>query len=239
MYPPLLGRFYAPARNHWSASPHWVTDVQYQPEPPILVRGSMNPWADERQREVFNAEEQTWTKIQVEQKTYRAVLRQIDAKMAQFNDLIRQVEGITGKKSQFGEITTYAALAYSLSGGPYGLLVSLGKMVLDFGLGMLAAKKKKKKLNKLVQQIEQVQAELTALTAQIDGIQKKVHDLIQTGDRIRNSQEVRVSQDWQNSESLYAKRVSLDRQRADVLRERNRQVALWQPKPSGGDYANI
>jgi len=160
------------------------------------------------------------------------VLALVDAAMAEFNHQLRRLEGLTGKKAPLGDLTTYAALAYSLAGGPYGFLVAIGKMGLDF----LMSSRKKKKIQAIVDTLERLQAELTRYTATLDQIQNKVHGLIQTGEAIRNSQVVRVSQDWAKSESLYAQRVTLDRQRADVLRERNRQVALI-PRRTGGPDA--
>lgn len=230
MYPALLGRFVAPQPGHWTKSPHWVENVQYQPEPPLAVRGAMNPWEQERQRVVFAAEELTWVKIQAQQKEYRRVLRLIDVAIDRYNQLIHELEELTGKKSGAADIANYAMLAYSLSGGPYGFVLSIAKMGFDF----LMSSKKKKKINKKIHEIESVQAELKRLSQVLDGIQKKVHDLILTGDKIRDTQAVQMSKDVEVSEQAWAKRQSLDKQRADVLRERNRQVALWQPRPRGG-----
>jgi len=230
MYLSHLGKFNVPAND-----PDWVPKITYTPEPPIVVRGAMNPWQEERQRVLFMAEEAAWKTIQRLQGDYRGLMAKIDAGMREFNAKIAEVEAITGKKSGINELTTYASLVYSLSGGPYAWAVSLGKLILELGLGFLKARKKKKKLEKIKQQMDVIRARLAALSQQVETLQKEIGRLIRSGDAVRSAQAVQMTTDMAQSESAYRERRALDRQRADVLRERNRQVAQMSRTPGGSD----
>lgn len=233
MYP-ALGKFTFP-----EGVDEWVPQVRYIPEPPVVIRGSMNPWAEERQRALFLQEEKAWVEIQKLQKDYAGLMGKISYQMGLFNEKVREIERITGKKSGVATLTNYASLVYSLAGGPYAWAVALGKLILDFGMGMLEAKKKKKKVQKIVKEIEAIQAVLMGLHKQIQAIGEKISGLIQTGDSVRSAQSTQMVEAVTNTEAAYAKRQSLDRQRADVLRERNRQAFLLPRLTPGGPYDAI
>ena len=110
MYLPL-GKFIVPPGEDW------VPGIKYQPEPPLAVKGGLNPWADERQREVWMVEEKAWAAIRVLQAEYNGLMREMSSAMQQFNNGVTALESLTGKKSGIGQVTNYASLGYALVGG--------------------------------------------------------------------------------------------------------------------------
>lgn len=230
MYPSHLGKFNVPTGGDW------VPGVTYQPEPPISTPGYMNPWALERQRELFTAEEKAWVEIQKLQRSYKSIMAAIQFQMNDFNSHIERIESLTGKKSGISQITNYASMMYSFSGGPYAWAASLLKFGVDIAMSFI----KKRKLKKLMKELEEIQAKLLALSARIEKVQADVTKLVQTGETIRSAQSVKVSADVKATETAYAKRQELDSLRASVLRERNRQAAaLPRLAPGGPNYATI
>jgi hypothetical protein len=222
-----LGKFSVPQTENW------VPGVTYTPEPPLVIRGAMNPWAQERTREVYLAEEQAWKKIITLQAEYRALYAQSEILIARHNALIQQLEKLTGKKS--GLLSAQNIGLYVLqnaiyaAGGPWGYAFMAVKLGVEFLLGNL----KKKKIQKTIKELETLNATLTALYQKLEGIGQQVGGLVQTGDVLRSTQAARIQQDLTQSETLYQQRQSLDRLRADVLRERTRQVAQLYPARQG------
>lgn len=224
MYPSYLGKFLIPTTEDW------VPGITYQPEPPMAVKGGLNPWADERQRELWMAEEKAWAAIRTLQTQYNSLMKQIQRAMALFNEHLREFEKLTGKKSGISEITNYASMGYALVGGPYAWAAAL----VSFTVGFIQSKAKARKIKKQVQLLEQAQALLLRLKAEIEAVQEKITVELGKGDAVRSVQQSRMAQDTAQSEVAYAKRESLDRQRAAVLRERNKQAYLLPRLAPGG-----
>lgn len=235
MYPSIatlrplhLGKFSVPQTENW------VPGVTYTPEPPIVIRGAMNPWEEERTREIYLAEEAAWKRILPLQAEYRALYARSEILITRYNAVIHELEDVTGKKSglfsaqNIGMYIVQNAIS-SAAGGPWGFAF----MALKTGIEFLLGNKKKKKIENLVKELEALNAQLTALFQQLQGIADQVSGLVQTGDVLRATQAARIQQDLTQSETLYQQRQSLDRLRADVLRERNRQVAQLYPARQG------
>lgn len=224
MYP-SLGKFLVPPGEDW------VPGIRYQAEPPLAVKGGLNPWSDERQREVWMVEEKAWAAIRALQSEYNSLMSQMSRAMQQFNDGVASLEALTGKKSGIGTITNYASLGYSLVGGPYAWAAALA----SFTFGFFSQQAKAKKIKKQVESLERLQAQMVSLKAKIEANIAAVTDQLNKGESIRSAQAGWIVQDVAHSEAAYVKRQDLDRQRASVLQERNRQAALL-PRLTPGGY---
>ena len=231
---PTLGRFYGTPPGQWEADPeHAILDIKYQAETPVQVRGALNPWELERTRELFLAEEAAWKTIQKDQVRYRELLRLTQEGIVRFNGLVAQLESLTGKKSGLLSVNNIASFVASSSGNPYVMAAMAVKMVVEAILGS----QKKKKIDRIMQELQSLQAQILAWYAELTTIQERVSELVQTGDRIRTMQQARFETVVAQSESAYQTRQNLDAQRGAVLRERNRQVALLYPTRPGGSDA--
>jgi hypothetical protein len=209
--------------------------VEYQPEPPIVVRGSMNPWNDERQRVVWQAEEKAWVTIQAKQSEYRRTYDRLQSTIAQMNSLVSELEGLTGKKMGMFTVQNLASMLAMSSGNPY---IIAAMFIKQFVFDAFAAKKKKKKIEGLVQRLESLQAQAKSIVDQLHVLEDTVTTLIATGDAIRNTQQTTITQDMAQSETAYQARQQLDTLRASVLRERIRQAATL-PSPPGGTHNDL
>jgi hypothetical protein len=232
MYPPLLGKFVVPeAGTRLMPSEGWVAGVRYQAEPPIVVKGGLNPWADERQREVYTAEEAAWKQIVPLQAEYVGLVHRQDVLITEIQHWLRDIEVLTGKKSGLSDASNYATLLYSLSGGPYAWAAALAKFGVDFVLGI----GKKKQLKSIMSKLEALAAQVAVVQARMQVVADAVVRLIQTGEAIRAGQLVKITQDVAQSEQLYQDRQGLERLRASVLKEKNRQAALMPTRQGGND----
>ncbi len=204
--------------------------MAYTPEPPIVVRGSLNPWNDERQRVVWMAEEKAWVQVQAKQRTYRSVYSSLQETISQMNAAVSELEGLTGKHVGMFSIQNIATLLASSTGNPYVIAAMLLK---TFVIDTLLGNKKKKKIQALVERLQVLQQQAQQYVARLHQLEDEVAKLIVVGDQIRNTQQAQMSQDLQQSETVYQARQQLDRTRASVLREQVRQVNLT-PRRSGG-----
>jgi hypothetical protein len=229
MYPPLLGKFVLPQEGHWSMPKEgWVAGVRYQPESLLAVRGAMNPWEVERTRELFMAEEAAWKKIiplQAEVRAKHAVLLRT---MAEYNRLILELEDVTGQKTGLEQVTGVTKFIPLPWFQVFNLFAGL------FG-GLLGGTSKKKKAEAIMRRLEAQQATMTALQVRLSVIGDEVSWLIQVGEGIRSGQLVKMTQEVAQSEQLYQNRQGLERLRASVLREKNRQAALMPRRQGGSD----
>ena len=225
MYANSLGKFLVPSGEDW------VPGIRYQPEPPLAVKGGMNPWADERQRVLWAAEEKAWAAIRTLQAEYKGLMVQMASAMQKFNEGVAELEKLTGKKSGIGTITNYGSMAYAIVGGPYAWAVALA----SFTFGYFTQKAKAKKIKRQTSQLERLLATMAALKVKIEENIAKVTEQLGKGDAVRSAQAGQITRDVAQSESAYAKRLDLDRQRASVLQERNKQAYLL-PRLAPGGY---
>lgn len=228
MYPAhALGKFMVPEIEQW------VEAVSYRPEPPIVVRGSMNPWETERQREIYLAEESAWKTIQEKQIRYRSLRLQAEEQLVYFNRIVGEIEGLTGKKSGLLSTQNVASFAASSSGNPY-LMAAMGvKMLVD----LFMSSSKKKKIQSKMKDLEQIQARILALNVQMDTIAGEVGRLTMIGEAYREMQAVRSTDVARQSESAYAYRQTNERERAKALRAINLIARQRMPVQKGYDDA--
>lgn len=228
MYP-SLGKF-----NVSITDPDWPASMTYTAEPPVTVKHSMNPWQTEREREVWLAEEKSWKGILPKQAKYREWVHKIKVLISQLNGQVSELERTTGQKSGMG-IATYGTMLYSLAGGPYAWVAAIAKMGVDMIIGIST----KKRAKKIQARIEAMIAQITQAYAANEVIKGEIEGLIRVAEGIRATQPARAKAAVDQSEGFYLKRLELDRTRATVLQERNRQAAFLPRRPTGGDYATI
>ena len=232
MYPSHLGKFNIPAND-----PEWPGKVTYTPEPPITVRSSMNPWETERQREVWLAEEAAWKTILPLQAQFRADAVRMHRAMMEYNGLVGELEAVTGRPVGLQRMTGFTQkipLVGGMVGGIMGLIDSLLGM-LTGGLFGGGAKKKKRHVEDLIRRLEAVQATMARIQQRLIDIQTKIEGALQTAEGIRATQPERARAAVQQSETVYVQRRELDRLRANVLRERVKQIALMPRTPGGSN----
>lgn len=227
-YTNYLGQFIIPQND-----PDWPVAMTYKAEPPITVSWSMNPWETERVREIWLAEEAAWKAILPKQAKYSAMVEQLKVWISQLNGQVGELERTTGKSSGFGTAATYGTMVYSLTGGPYAWAAALAKMGVDMIVGIGT----KKRAKRIMAQIEELVAKIQKGYASNELIKADIETLIKTAEGIRASQPGRAAGALAQSETAYQAAQDLDRMRADVLRERNKQAALLPRYAPGGNYA--
>lgn len=223
-----LGLFKVPENQ-----PHWVESIRYYPEPPIQVKGALNPWQLERTRLVYQAEEKAWIQIQKEMATYKALRLEAEAWIVRFNQKVAELEGLTGKKSGLFSVDNIASFVAASSGNPYIMAALAVKMVVDMILG----NKKKKKIQKLIEELQQLQGWILANHTKMEAIQGAVSRLVHTGEALRAEQKAVATVAVQNSEIAYIFRQAADKQKGAAYRALNEEVAKLYPTRRGGNDA--
>lgn len=228
-----LGRFETPAPGMWAANPnHPVLDVRYIAEPPLAVKGAMNPWELERTRQVFMAEEKAWKKVSALQAEYRRVNAQGDRLVKIFQVMAKQLEEMTGQPNKFTSISNIAEMIAGAGGNPYIMAALFLKKVVTMVFDMLKAKRIKRHVAKM----EQVQKQIIAIYKRMEKIVQVVQYEIGVGERVRVGQQAIVNAVMEKSAMAYYTRASLDAQRANVIAEQARQAALVHPYTYGANY---
>lgn len=224
MYPlHALGRFIIPD------TPEWVEALRYQAEPPLVIRGAMNPWALERQREIWMAEEAAWKEIQQKQVAYRQVRLAAEAALRRFNAIIRQIEAMTGKKSGMLSAGNVASFVAGAGGNPYIMAALALKMVVEMILGS----KKQKKIKRLIEEATRLQANILAYHAQMETIAGEVQRLTMIGEAYRDMQTVRSTEVARQSEAAYTQQQSTERERGKALHALNMMARQRVPMRKG------
>jgi len=236
MYPANahLGRFESTPPGQWVRDPkHPVLDIRYIPEPPVSVRGALNPWDQERQRQVFMAEEAAWRKVQAYQARYRGLIRQSESLLRIYNTMVTQLEEMTGEKQE-GMFSAQNIMEFiaSSGGNPYIAAGLFLKKIVTMAFDMMKAARIKRHIAKLVV----VQERIVAVYKQMTALQKKIEYEIMAGERIRQQQQATVRKDLEQSFLTVVKRQGLDAIRAAALKERNEQMALLYPNRKENRY---
>lgn len=230
-----LGRFVVPGAGMYAAhGAHVVLDVQYQPEPPVVIRGSLNPWAQERQRALFAAEEDAWKKIQGEQAEYRRLLSESERLIGQYNATIKQIEGMTGKKSGLFTPTNIASFVATTGGNPYVIAAAFVGMLASMIFGAAKARRKKRAIQALVDKLQALQAQIMGIYQKLEVIQGRVEQHMRAGEIVREAQLVQMTAAVEKSEEAYQKRMALDTVRGQAYAERVKQMATLHPTQRRG-----
>ena len=214
-----LGEFEIPSGQDW------VKTLRYIPRPPLAIRGSLNPWQQERTRVLWQAEEAAWRAIQKLQADYRAVEAKMLSAIARFNQTVEEMESRIGRKSGISKLSTYGSAVGFVPGfNIAGAILSF----IGFIGGMFEAKKKKK-------QAQHYAALLTAIQHEIEGYQNKLVEIqklvaYQTSvtDRVKSEQAELVTQDLERNRMKIASRQEQDARAGAYRRalyEQTRQAA--------------
>lgn len=202
-------------------SEDWVPNVTYRPEPPIVVRGSLNPWAQERKREQWLAEEAAWKKITALQARWRSQMAGFNVVKGRYNRTIGELEGLTGST---GLIRVK---------GPIGMVISPVNMVFSLidtlTFGVFGSGKKKKKIKSLTRDLETMQVQLRTYEADFSAMAADMSQLVAAGKIIQDTQRARTDADVKQSEALYAQRVSKQREQGSQHAALVRYYANTQP----------
>ena len=184
----------------------WVAGLRYRPEPPIAVRGSLDPWNQERKREQWLAEEAAWKQILPLQREYLTAEQEFNSVMVRYNSLIGELEGLTG---QSGLIRVK---------GPIGMVISPINMVVGLldklTFGIFGGSKKKKKIQRLTQELERAQSRLTILQAVLERVGGAINQLVHAGKAVQEAQRVRMALDMMKSQEMYVQARGVQKQAA-------------------------
>jgi len=198
-------------------SPDWVRKLAYIERRPAAVRGAMNPWETERQRILWQAEEDTWRKIVPLQGDYARVEEAVRKKVAEFNTLIPEFEQLTKSKLGFGQISQYGSMALAIIPGFGWAAAAFGILGNLLGLGS----GKKKRIEALVRRMEAVQIDIQKGQDRLLAIQREIAQYMTVTESVAQQQQALMQYDRQQTEEARVKRqqveqFALQQHRADV-----------------------
>lgn len=223
-----LGRFNVPEGENWPVA------VTYIPEPPVQVRGGLNPWELERTRVLFTAEEAAWKKIQGYQATYRQVEAHLKSSIAQFNQKLIEFESVTGKKTGIQQISTYGGMVAIIPG-----FQLLGGIFAAIGLlsSLIGGNKKKKKAERLGKELQQLQASMVADQQQLQSLADAIGQQTTVTAQIKQAQQQIVTAAVRQSEQIYQAKQANETQISAAIEARNLYAARLYPARQGGNNA--
>lgn len=223
-----LGRFNVPEGENWPVA------VSYTPEPPVQVRGGLNPWQLERTRVLYVAEEAAWKKIQEYQARYRTVDAHLKSSIASFNSKLREFESVTGKKSGIQQISTYGGMVAVIPGFQLlgGLFAAIG-----FLSSLIGGNKKKKKAERLARELQQLQASMIADQQQLQSLADAIGQQTTVTAQVQQAQQQIVTAAVQQSEQAYQAKQANEAQISAAIEARNLYAARLYPARQGGNNA--
>lgn len=177
----------------------WVPKIRYRPEPPLVVRDSLDPYNQERKRALWIEEERAWKLIAPLQARYNELKREEARIMTLVQHWIRDIEILTGKKSGLSNAANYAALLYSLAGGPYAWAVAIGKL----GVDLILSIGKKKQMKSIMSKLEALGREMTLVQEEMGQIVRKIEPLLAVRQVLIEKQAAQQATDMQRSETAY------------------------------------
>ena len=181
-----LGRFEIPEVEDWPLQ------VRYIPEPPLLIRGAMNPWELEKKRELWMKENEAWKMIQGLQGQYRTKLNEYNSRVSRFNQLIGEIEHVSGKKGLqriMGSKGFQAASLAITTTNPYGAIIAAALVavsLLETGFKMLSgeARRKKKRIKELTGALEQVGRDIERITGELSSLAGQIMGLTSVREQV-------------------------------------------------------
>ncbi len=181
-----LGRFEIPEVQDWPLQ------VRYIPEPPLLIRGDMNPWELEKKRELWLKENEAWKQIGILQGQYRTKLNEYNSRVSRFNQLIGEIEHVSGKKGLqriMGSKGFQAASLAITTTNPYGAIIAAALVavsLLETGFKMLSgeARRKKKRIKELTGALEQVGRDIERITGELSSLAGQIMGLTSVREQV-------------------------------------------------------
>lgn len=184
-------------------TPDWVPRITYRADPPIVVRGSYDPYNAERKRAVWIAEEAAWKKIVPLQSQYASLKAQEAETMRLIQHWIKDIETLTGKKSGMADAANYATLLYSISGGPYAWVAAIGKLGVDMILGI----GKKKQMKSIMQKLEALGQKMASIQSQLEQVSNELKPLVAVGHALKAEQQAIMAADTAKAGADYQQRL--------------------------------
>lgn len=184
-------------------TPDWVPGITFRPEPPIVIRGSYDPYNAERKRAVWIAEQAAWKQIVPLQATYAALKIQEAETMRLIQHWIKDIETLTGKKSGMADAANYATLLYSISGGPYAWVAAIGKLGVDMILGI----GKKKQAKSIMDKLDALGRKMAGIQSQLQQVSDELKPLVAVGHTLKAEQQVLMAADTAKAGDQYQQRL--------------------------------
>ena len=182
---------------------NWVPLVRYVPRPPIQIRGGLDPYGQERKREVYLAEEAAWKQITLLQAESRRLDQRANELMSLYNEKLQFLENRTGKKTGLMPMAGgYSGIALNLI--PIYRWYTMAAMVVNLVSNLIGGNKKKKEIQKIIRELEDIQNELRSIAARVESIQAKVTELVAGPLRIIEHQKVKIAADLTKGKAAYA-----------------------------------
>ena len=206
-----LGEIIVPAND-----PDWVPKISFRPEPPIVVRGALDPYNAERKRAVFIAEQAAWAKIVPLQARYAALKSHEAETMRLIQHWLRDMERLTGKKSGLEGAANYGVLLYSMSGGPYAWAASLAKLGLGFILGI----GKKKQAKSIMRKLEALGVTMGQIQSALATVVSEIEPLVSVGDALKARQQAIRAADTAQAGEQYQTRLAVQAQAGEQHAQR-------------------
>lgn len=252
MYPRMsLGKFLIPS------TPDGPLRATYQPEPlPIVVKGSMNPWADAQATSLRNQEDAAWKVLQPLIARAAQTWGQLQQEAAYFNGKLQELSDTLGHRVG-GELNLTVPTMPGIPLPSVKPITSSGQLVMDIVfppfllpgfdivgkfLGSLLgfdnkAKKKAAHAKFLVNLLQESQARIQSLLSAFGPQMKAVIDQEQTALGIRAALQQVAATAITTATAQADQRAAADYQAGLDLAARNAQNALLYPRTPGG-YSN-
>jgi hypothetical protein len=223
---PGLGEFV------WPESADWVYKIQYNERRPLAVRGGLNPWELERQRQVWLAEQAAWVRIQSRQADYRRTETAMRNNMKRYNQVLLELEGLTGQ-SIGSQVDTYGGMALAILPG-FGWASAAWKLASMIS-GILSGKNKK--IAALVQEAENLVNIMKAQQKHLRTLAEQIVEDAHVAGRVREEHRAVIAQELQRNDLAVGQRAA--QQSAAVAAHRERMTALARQTPEKSVlYAN-
>lgn len=215
-----LGRFEVPSERFGQKVDEWVPLIQFIPEPPIVVRGSMNPWDDERKRVLLKAEQDNWVKIQALQQEWPRLKAELHVLIDRYNkgiwEIDKRMEELGMKKSGMSALDMATFIVGFIPG--FGTAAMVMKLATELPklIGMLTGKTKRrmKDLKNWIRDVTAVAARMDAIGNRFVGIQTEARALIGQSEFIKSAQQAQAAVDVAATQGAYSQRKANEQTQA-------------------------
>lgn len=208
-YPNRLGEFVV-NRN----SEDWPKQIRYIERRPVTGKGVFNPWETERQRVLWQAENDAWKKIVPLKAEYAQKEKVMKQNIAIFNSHLAELERVAGKKVGLGPIGTYGGMALAVIPGFGWTAAAFSAFSMIFE--MIGGNKKKKRINELMRIMEDARVKMERAQKRLQAIVIELDALLQTTGNVQASQSAYAQAVKAKMEQDTLRRVSTDKASAKL-----------------------
>lgn len=203
-YPNRLGEFVV----NWN-SEDWPKQIRYIERRPVTGKGVFNPWETERQRVLWQAENDAWKKIVPLKAEYAQKEKVMKQNIAIFNSHLAELERVAGKKVGLGPIGTYGGMALAVIPGFGWTAAAFSAFSMIFE--MIGGNKKKKRINELMRIMEDARVKMERAQKRLQAIVIELDALLQTTGNVQASQSAYAQAVKAKMEQDVVKRNMLDK----------------------------